>query len=184
MLCKPSLLGHHHNSPQNKSTIAQTMAPSVQITDVSDLMKHHLVDIFKTMLSMPAVPAQPGEQAADEERVAGSVGFAGESVTGAVYLHVSTPFANRMAAIMLGLSPEQTINDNDVNDVVGEICNMLTGGLKSWLCDAGAECALSTPAIIRGRSFAIESIGDVQREYLTFACGQDHVVVEIHIKLD
>jgi chemotaxis protein CheX len=160
------------------------MTPTVQFTDVSEFMKRHLVDIFNTMLSMPAVPAQPSEQPLDDERVTGAVGFAGESVTGAVYLHLSTPFANRMAAAMLGLPPEEIISDSDANDVVGEISNMLTGGLKSWLCDAGAECALSTPAIIRGRSFAIEHMGDVQRECLIFACGEEKVAVEIHIKLN
>jgi chemotaxis protein CheX len=160
------------------------MTPTVQLTDVSEFMKRHLVDIFNTMLSMPAVPSGGGEQPQLDERVTGSVGFAGESVTGAVYLHLSTPFSSRMAAAMLGLPPGEIVNETDANDVVGEISNMLTGGLKSWLCDAGIECALSTPAIIRGRSFAIEHMGDVQRECLTFDCGKDHVVVEIHIKLN
>jgi chemotaxis protein CheX len=160
------------------------MTQAVQLNDVSEFMKRHLVDIFNTMLSMQAVPAKPSEHPIHDERVTGSVGFAGESVTGAVYLHLSTPFANRMAAAMLGLPPEEIISDSDANDVVGEISNMLTGGLKSWLCDAGAECALSTPAIIRGRSFAIEHMADVQRECLTFACGEETVAVEIHIKLN
>ena len=105
-------------------------------------------------------------------------------MTGAVYLHLSTPFANRMAAAMLGLTVEEITNECDTNDVVGEVTNMLTGGLKSWLCDAGAECAVSTPAIIRGRSFEIEHMADVQHEALTFSCGTDKVVVEIHIKLN
>jgi chemotaxis protein CheX len=160
------------------------MTTAVQLNDVSEFMKRHLVDIFSTMLSMQAVVSAPSEQEPHDERVTGSVGFAGETVTGAVYLHLSTPFSSRMAAAMLGLPPEEVVNDNDANDVVGEITNMLTGGLKSWLCDAGTECALSTPAIIRGRSFAIEHMGDVQRECLTFRCGEDVVVLEIHIKLN
>ena len=72
---------------------------------------------------------------------------------------------------MLGLPPEEVTGETEVNDVVGEATNMLTGGLKSWLCDAGAECAVSTPAIIRGTSFAIEAMPDVARELLVFECG-------------
>ena len=72
----------------------------------------------------------------------------------------------------------------DVNDVVGEATNMLTGGLKSWLCDAGAECAVSTPAIIRGTAFNIESMPDVLRELLVFNCGEDRLIVEVHIKFN
>jgi CheY-specific phosphatase CheX len=160
------------------------MSQTIQLPKVSDFMKRHLVDIFDTMLAMPAVPAAKSEQPLYDERVTGSVGFAGETVTGAVYLHLSAPFADRMAAAMLGLAPETVINEGDANDVVGEITNILTGGLKSWLCDTGTECAVSTPAIIRGRSFAIECMPDVQREWLTFGCGDERVVVEIHIKLN
>jgi chemotaxis protein CheX len=68
--------------------------------------------------------------------------------------------------------------------VVGEVTNMLAGGLKSWLCDAGAECAVSTPAIIRGNAFAIESMADVMRDLLVFDSGNNRFVVEVHIKLN
>jgi chemotaxis protein CheX len=68
--------------------------------------------------------------------------------------------------------------------VVGEATNMITGGLKSWLCDAGAECAMSTPAIIRGTSFAIEPMPDVERANLVFAYNEHFIVAEIHIKLN
>lgn len=160
------------------------MTPVVQLTEVSEFMKRHLVDIFDTMLAMPAVLAQADGQPAHEEHVTGSVSFVGQSVTGTVYLHLSTAFADRMAAAMLGLPPEELIQENDANDVVGEITNMLTGGLKSWLCDAGAECVVSPPTIIRGHSFAIEQLPGIQREWLTFACGTDQAAVEIHLKLN
>jgi len=146
-------------------------------------MTHHLVDVFDTMLALPATLVPNAGLPHFEERMSGSVGFAGDQVTGAVYLHVSAAFANRMAATMLGLQPEENLPENDVNDVVGEFTNMLTGGLKSWLCDAGSACAVSTPAIIRGSAFAIEAMPDVQREFLVFDCGE-RVVVEIHIKLN
>jgi len=118
-------------------------------------MTRHLVDVFETMLSMP-VALRPGALMPHfDSRVTGSVGFAGEKVTGAIYLHMSAPFAKIVAAAMLGLKPGEISDENEVNDVVGEATNMVTGGLKSWLCDSGAECAMSTPAIIRGVSFAI-----------------------------
>ena len=160
------------------------MSQTVQLPNVCEFVSRHLVDVFDTMLAMKAglVPNAPPPHFT--ERVTGSVGFAGETVTGAVYLHLSAPFATRVAAAMLGLPPAEIPGENDVNDVVGEATNMLTGGLKSWLCDAGAECAVSTPAIIRGRSFEIEHMADVQHEALTFSCGTDKVVVEIHIKLN
>jgi len=145
-------------------------------------MTRHLVDVFDTMLAMPAALLPNAEPPQFFERISGSVGFAGETVTGAVYLHLTEAFANRVAAAMLGLSPEEKISENDVNDVVGEATNMLTGGLKSWLCDAGADCAVSTPAIIRG-AFDVEVMPNVAREFLIFESSGERIIVEIHIKL-
>jgi chemotaxis protein CheX len=160
------------------------MSQTVQISDVRGFMTRHLADVFDTMLSMKAVPISDASVPVFGERVSGSVGFAGETVTGAVYLHLSAPFANHVAAAMLGMAPEEIPGEADVNDVVGEATNMLAGGLKSWLCDAGAECAVSTPAIIRGTAFDIESMPDVQRELLVFNCGEDRFIVEVHIKFN
>lgn len=159
------------------------MNQTIGLPDVCEFMTRHLVDVFETMLSMKAVLVPGAGLPAFDGRVSGSVGFAGEHVTGAVYLHLSAPFASQVAAAMLGITPEEISNESEVNDVVGETTNMITGGLKSWLCDAGSDCAVSTPAIIRGTAFAIEPMPEVAREWLVFDCGTNRIVVEIHIKL-
>jgi chemotaxis protein CheX len=161
----------------------ENMTQTIQLPNVCDFMSRHLVDVFETMLSMKAAPAMHAGLPIFDGRVTGAVGFAGENVTGAVYLNLAPAFATKVAAGMLGLAPEEITGENEVNDVVGEAANMLAGGLKSWLCDAGAECAISTPAIIRGNSFAIEPMPGVAREWLVFECGKDFIVVEIHLKL-
>ena len=160
------------------------MSHTVQFTDVCEFMARHLADVFDTMLAMKAVQVPNAELPQFGERVSGAAGFGGETVTGAVYLHLSETFAKQVAAAMLGLSPEEITGESEVNDVVGEAANMLTGGLKSWLCDAGTECALSTPAIIRGTSFAIEPMPHVQREWLVFDYGGNRFVVEVHLKFN
>ncbi len=145
-------------------------------------MNRHLVDVFETMLTMKATSVQGDGMPQFSERVTGNVAFAGDRINGAVYLHLSAAFATRVAAAMLGMEAGE-LGDVEVNDVVGEVTNMLTGGLKSWLCDSGTDCAVSTPAIIRGSSFAIEPVPDVHREWLIFDCGGERVVVEIHAKI-
>jgi len=160
------------------------MSQTIQLSHIREFMNLHLVDVLGTMLSLKATPAPKAGIPQFGERVTGSVGFAGEKVTGAVYLHLSAPFANHAAAAMLGLAPDELTGETEVNDVVGEIANMLTGGLKSWLCDAGADCAVSTPAIIRGTAFDIEPMPDVERECMVFDCGDDRFLIEIHIKFN
>ena len=152
--------------------------------DIRHFLNGHLVDVFETMLSMKARPAADATPPEFDRRSTGSVGFGGESVTGAVYLHLSADFANRIAATMLGLPPEETLGDPEVNDVIGECTNMLAGGLKSALCDKGYECAVSTPAIIRGTAFVIEAPPDVQHELMIFDCNGSRFAVEVHIKFN
>ncbi len=159
------------------------MRQTVQIPAVREFLTRHLVDVFDTMLQMRAALMPRAEDPQFTERVTGSVGFAGDTVTGAVYLHLSAAFAGQVAAAMLGL-PAEELGEEEINDVVGEATNMLTGGLKSWLCDNGAECAVSTPAIIRGTTFNVEHMHDVERESLIFECGDNRLAVEIHIKIN
>jgi chemotaxis protein CheX len=158
------------------------MSQTIQIPNICEFMTRHFVDVFETMLSMKTQMVTQAGLPQFEDRVTGSVAFAGEHVNGAVYLHFGTVFAGQVAAAMLGLEPAD-LGEAEVNDVVGEVTNMLTGGLKSWLCDSGAECAVSTPAIIRGSSFVIEPVPDVLREWLVFDCQQNRVIVEIHVKV-
>jgi chemotaxis protein CheX len=158
------------------------MNQTIEIASICEFMNRHLADVFETMLSIKAVAAPNTGMPPSEERVTGSVAFAGEHICGAVYLHFGKPFAGHVAATMLGLAVEE-LGEAEVNDVVGEVTNMLTGGLKSWLCDSGAECAVSTPSIIRGSSFVIEPVPDVLREWLVFDCDHTRIVVEIHVKV-
>src|ERR1035438_10127652 len=119
------------------------MTTTVQVPSICEFMNRHLMDVFETMLSMKAASVPGDGLPMFEERVTGCVAFAGEHVNGAVYLHLGAPFAAKVAAAMLGLTPAD-LGDAEVNDVVGEVTNMLTGGLKSWLGDSGAEGAVRT----------------------------------------
>jgi len=158
------------------------MSQPIETAAVREFLVRHLADVFATMLSLPAVPLDPTPPGDKIERVTGSVGFVGETVTGSVYLHLPAPFAAQVTATMLGMAAEETPGDADVNDVAGEVTNMLAGGLKSWLCDAGAGCALTTPAIIRGNSFNILPSEGVARISFGFASGDHRGAVEVHIK--
>jgi len=154
----------------------------IAATAVQDFLVRHLAEVFSTMFSLPAVPLADGTVSTKTERVTGSVSFVGEGVTGSVYMHIPAPFAAVIAGNMLGLPPEELAGDSDVNDVIGEVTNMVAGGLKSWLCDAGVPCALTTPAIIRGTSFCVQPSEGVTNIRFGFASGDQRGFVETHIK--
>jgi chemotaxis protein CheX len=161
------------------------MNKTISISDVREYVAGHLGEVFETMLSMKtATVAEFDPAKVAGERVTGSVGMAGETVTGSIYLHVSAAFAVQATAAMLGMTPEEITGPAEVNDVIAEVTNMIGGGLKSWLCDAGASCALTTPAVIRGTSFEVTAKPGVESIHLGFDCAGTPGMVEIHIKFN
>ena len=154
-----------------------------KIPDVQGFITSHALQVFDTLFALKAAPLGIITPHSEPDQVCGSVGFGGNSVTGAVYLHLPEEFATSLAATMLGAEP-QSLSEAEVNDVVGELTNMLTGGLKSWLCDSDFPCAVSTPGVIRGRSFAIEAPPDIERLCLEFDADENHFAVEIHVRFE
>lgn len=167
------------------------MTPSTPAFDLRAAVLRTVPHVFETMLSFnvtPAPVATPPEPAPaaplSGERVSGTIGIAGETVSGAVYLHLSDTLAQRAAAALLGLGSPADADTSAANDVASELANMIGGALKSSLCDAGRPCAMSTPSIVRGQAFAIELPPGLCSETFAFDCGSECLSVDVHLKLD
>jgi hypothetical protein len=60
---------------------------------------------------------------------------------------------------------------------------MVGGGLKSLLCDAGWDCAMSTPAIMRGPAFAFELEPTTRVQLFNFSAAAEILTVEVHLNV-
>jgi len=156
----------------------------INALDLKTLVTNSVSDVFDTMLSMEVqnVDAQLQEVAEDGMHIVGSVGFAG-LVMGNVNVFVGNGFARRMTAAMLGMEEDEIESEEEVHDVVGELCNMIGGDLKSKLCDAGMSCNLSIPSITFGNNFKIESKGWERNESFGFRNDGHTALVEVSMKL-
>ena len=151
------------------------------IDGIASLIHDGVPVVFQTMLSADAAPVALADvKPTDEEVVVGAVGFIGDA-NGMVHLHLTVALARTLASKMLGL-PAPELDDEMVNDVVGELSNMVVGSVKSQLCDAGAPCKLTIPSIVRGKCLNIEMVSSAERRVLCFACGADRFIVEILMK--
>ena len=129
-----------------------TTAPACPIESVCGLVQAGVARVFDTMLSLKVEPAGAQDvRASGEPLVAAAVGFVGD-VNGVVFIHVSADFARKLARRMLSLADAEPEGDEMVNDVLGELGNMIVGSVKSALCDSGARCMLAIPSIVRGHS--------------------------------
>lgn len=138
--------------------------------------------VFRTMLSMEVrVVESEASMELSGSKVVGCVGFAGD-VIGNICVHVSKQFARVMAAAMLGMEVDEIEDDEEINDVIGEVSNMVGGDMKSKLCDAGFPCVLSIPNVTSGSDFKIESKGWMRHEKIAFQHLDQVSMVEVFIK--
>ena len=156
--------------------------PDINALDLRGFISGAMNEVFDTMLSMDIELADEGVHGnVGGERIVGSVGFAGKAV-GSVSIHVNAAFARSITAAMLGMEEDEIEGDEEVHDVIGELSNMVGGGLKSHLCDGGLGCALSIPSITTGSDFRTEIKGWERHESLVFRHEEQFALVDVYMK--
>ena len=106
-----------------------------------------LIKTLQTMLSLKLdLIDRHHAEPLEDEHLLGTIGFSGK-VVGAVYLRMNLASARAIAAGILGLTPEEMQDPNEIRDVAGELLNIMTGNFKSNLCDAGLDCKLQPPEV-------------------------------------
>lgn len=140
-----------------------------------------LAKAFQTMIGMKIESVHPNSvNRFPGEHVLGTIGFSGRA-EGEVFLSLSLDGSKRIAAVILGL-PEAEVNPIvDVNDAVGEMLNIVTGNLKSNLCDAGLDCKLRPPEVTRVKGFKPPSVPGGGLERMAFRGPQLTMFVDVTV---
>ncbi len=153
----------------------------INLLDLKGFVVNAVNNVFDMMLSMDVKISDTDSQVAvDGNQIVGSVSFVGDMM-GSINIQIGNTFARLMTAAMLGTELDE-VNGEEVNDVIGELSNMIGGDLKSRFCDSGFPCQLSIPSITTGSDFKIESRGWMKHERFAFCHQQHTALVEIFIK--
>ena len=151
--------------------------------DIATTVTDSLIDVFHMMLSMELKLSEDESRTiADDERIVGSVGVAGR-VMGCINIEVSREFSHIMTTAMLDSNEGDVKGEDDVKDMIREICNIVGGNLKSAFCDAGLLCELSPPCFTTGDDFKIESLNTARHERYVFSYKDHIVIVEVGIRV-
>jgi flagellar motor switch protein FliN len=150
--------------------------------DIKSSISSSVQELFDTMLDMTVEPMAEGTKPSTKGyRLIGSLTFAGE-VVGTINIQVEEKFAREMTAAMLGIEPGEIESDEEIKDVIRETCNIIGGNLKTDFVNAGMSCAISTPAIISGNDFEMETLNMDRYENFGFKYREDTVFVELAVK--
>lgn len=163
-------------------------------TQFKQIVSNSVSSVFHTMLNlsveMKGVSALDCDgvpvdfvplTATGEMLVVGNVGIVGR-LTGMVYLYMTHSFATRIAARMLGMTEAEVEEDELINDVIGELSNMVVGQFKNQLDERGYACRLTIPSILRGSNFVVEPVRSAERQVFYFTCGNDSIAYDILMK--
>lgn len=140
-----------------------------------------LIKAFQTMLSLKLDSLNHYEvEGLTGNHILGTIGFSGKAV-GRVYFRMSQESARQIAGTILGVDPETLTDISEINDVIGEVLNIMTGNFKSNLCDAGLDCRLETPSVKLTADFETPVIRGGGLERMAFRSGRIILFVDVTV---
>jgi len=152
-----------------------------KITDdtIRQTIASTLIETFDAMMSM-ALEAVEDNAATelDDSRMVGTIHFGGE-VVGVMSFNLSETFARTVTSAMLGIKVDEIKSKEEINDVIGEMANIVAGNLKTEFLDAGLTCIISTPSITSGSNFKIDPVDIAPPLKYTFRQKDEYVLVEL-----
>jgi chemotaxis protein CheX len=134
-----------------------------------------LQEIFTVMFNEEAEVVDHARDL-DSPHISSVVGFTGR-LSGMLALHFSVDMACRMASRLLDMAVTQP--DENVRDAVGELSNMLAGGLKKQLCNTDNMFKISIPTVIVGMEYSMHPPANSRQVWLGVNTGTCRFRIQI-----
>lgn len=140
-------------------------------------------EIFNTMIFMEISATDPltdGKTVLDCH-ISAMIGLSGD-FSSMLAIHCPGKVGMAITGEMLGMEVEQV--DDDVKDTLGEISNMIAGGLKEAFAAENVNLELSIPTTVTGKSYTVSSPTRSNRVIIPFDVEQGRFFVEIKYSLN
>ena len=149
----------------------------------AEALKTSTMDIFTTMLNLPLEFKEINAKGSEKNLkfdISGIIGLAG-NYQGSVAIHTSKSIAMKITSAMLGMDIDSITPE--VEDCIGEMANMVTGGAKTALSSEGVDFDLSLPTVVVGDNHSTNQINQGgESGVIYFQCETQNIVVEFMIK--
>lgn len=138
-------------------------------------------DVFSTMVSLEPKPEKhyKSDGKISNCRISGIMGLAGK-INASIVLHFEEQVALKATSNMLGADYSKI--DGDVKDAVGELTNMVAGGVKVEFDNSGMDLNLSLPIVVSGDEFSTENLEGQEAILIPFVTEDGKFFVEFSFK--
>lgn len=148
--------------------------------EYKNIITEAVIDIFSSMVLLDVAIIEAGPSGPMEgPMISGMIGLAGD-LQGTVLIHLPAPVAIAITNAFLGL--EINAVDDDVKDAIGELTNMVAGGIKFLIPGKDQDIELAIPSVVCGQSYSCEATGRFERTSVLFELESGSFVVETQIK--
>ena len=120
------------------------------------LLENSAREVFEIMLGTE-ISVMPSDSGRPSGTVMAIVGLAGQ-LSGVFSMNFTVEGAQRAAKKMLAV--DELKSGREMNDAVGEICNMVAGNFKAKVSTLADGCLLSVPTVITGNDFECHPLTD------------------------
>lgn len=136
--------------------------------EVEQFLVDATLEVFASMIPLDIAPEPAGCDApAVEPDISSLIGLAGD-LKGVLAVHCPASVALGVTSAMCG-GMEVTAMDEDVKDALGEIANMVAGGLKISLAGQDKKIELSIATTCIGKSIRTGGLAGATRAAVVFA---------------
>ena len=115
-------------------------------------------EIFETMIFVNFEETSDQEDIIEGDSLLGSITFKG-GIEGCFGICCSVPCAKTIALNMLAMDPSEELSEAEISDAIGEVTNMVMGGIKSRILDAVGNIEVSIPIVTSGQGLE-NSLGE------------------------
>jgi|TARA_R110000868_G_scaffold186445_3_gene428891 chemotaxis protein CheX len=138
-----------------------------------------LLDVMQTMAQTQLVPGKPQKKSDNQARgeISGLIGMVGDNIQGSMSISFEEGLVLEIMQKMLGEKPESI--DSDVQDMVGEITNMICGGAKNELGQKGYDFGMATPMVVSGKNHTIKHQVDGKKMVMPFSHDSGKLYLEM-----
>jgi chemotaxis protein CheX len=138
-----------------------------------------IVNVLVTMANMEPRGGRPVLKPDNKAQgvITGVIDMASSQANGSIAISFSQPAALEITKRMLRIEPHGI--DDMVEDLVGEIANMMAGGAKAKLQEQGYDFDLSLPSVVVGEGHVVQHRFEGRTIVLPFATDAGEFFVEV-----